>query len=157
MCGICGIFAPGAGTVDRSVLERMTSSIVHRGPDDAGIHVKGPIGLGFRRLSIIGIATGHQPMFTEDGRLAIIFNGEIYNYRELRRELEALGHRFRTETDTETILLAYRQWGPDSVRRLRGMFGYAIWDESAETLFLARDRLGIKPLYYAWDGATLRF
>ena len=157
MCGICGIFAPGAGAVDRAVVERMASSIVHRGPDDAGVHVRGPIGLGFRRLSIIGIETGHQPMFTEDGRLAIIFNGEIYNYRELRRELEGLGHRFRTETDTETILLAYRQWGSDSVRRLRGMFGYAIWDEAQGALFLARDRLGIKPLYYAWDGSTLRF
>jgi len=157
MCGICGLFAPGTGTVDRSLVERMTRTIVHRGPDDEGIHVKGPVGLGFRRLSIIGIETGHQPMFTEDGRLAIIFNGEIYNYRELRRELEARGHRFRTETDTETILLGYREWGADSVRRLRGMFAYAVWDEAAGTLFLARDRLGIKPLYYAWDGRTLRF
>jgi len=161
MCGLCGIFRPGApgsgAPVDRDVLERMTASIVHRGPDDVGLHVAGPIGLGFRRLSIIGVASGHQPIFTEDKKLAIIFNGEIYNYLELRKELAALGHRFRTETDTEAILLAYRQWGADSVRRLRGMFAYAIWDEPAGTLFLARDRLGIKPLYYAWDGRTLRF
>lgn len=157
MCGICGIFAPGSGAVDRAVVERMTSAIAHRGPDDDGFHVAGPIGLGHRRLSIIGVETGHQPIFTEDRKLAIIFNGEIYNYRQLRSELEGRGHRFRTETDTEAILLAYREWGADSVKRLRGMFAYAIWDEPARTLFLARDRLGIKPLYYAWDGTTLRF
>ena len=158
MCGITGIFAPGAeAPVARDTIERMTRAIEHRGPDDDGYHVEGPIGLGHRRLSIIGIATGHQPIFTEDGRLAIIFNGEIYNYKELRTELEMLGERFRTETDTEAILLAYRIWGPDSVRRLRGMFAYAIWDAGARTLFLARDRLGIKPLYYSWDGRVLRF
>ena len=158
MCGICGIFAAGpGGSVDRAVVERMTAAIAHRGPDDDGFHVAGPIGLGHRRLSIIGVKTGHQPIFTEDRRLAIVFNGEIYNYQPLRKELESLGHRFRTESDTQVILLAYREWGADSVRRLRGMFAYAIWDEAARALFLARDRLGIKPLYYAWDGRTLRF
>jgi asparagine synthase (glutamine-hydrolysing) len=170
MCGIAGIFVTGAtgvtgapgtagsgGAVRRETVERMTRALAHRGPDDDGFHVKGPVGLGHRRLSIIGLATGHQPIFTADGRLAIVFNGEIYNYKALRRELEARGHRFRTETDTEAILLAYREWGTDSVRRLRGMFAYAIWDEGERTLFLARDRLGIKPLYVAWDGKTLRF
>jgi asparagine synthase (glutamine-hydrolysing) len=158
MCGIAGIFAPGStAPVCRETIERMTGVLAHRGPDDDGFHVRGPIGLGHRRLSIIGVATGHQPIFTEDGTLAIIFNGEIYNYRSLKSELASRGHRFHTETDTEVILLAYREWGPDSVRRLRGMFAYAIWDEGARKLFLARDRLGIKPLYYAWDGRTLRF
>jgi asparagine synthase (glutamine-hydrolysing) len=161
MCGIAGVFLAGetggGAVVRRETVERMARVLEHRGPDDEGFHVKGPVGLGFRRLSIIGLATGHQPIFTEDGRLAIIFNGEIYNYLSLRGELEARGHRFRTETDTEVILLAYREWGADSVRRLRGMFAYAIWDEAARTLFLARDRLGIKPLYYSWDGRALRF
>jgi asparagine synthase (glutamine-hydrolysing) len=168
VCGIAGIFvadskaAPASGpnggcAVRRETLERMTRALEHRGPDDEGYHLSGPVGLGFRRLSIIDLSGGHQPMLTEDGKLAIIFNGEIYNYRELRKELVDRGHRFQTESDTEVILLAYREWGTDSVRRLRGMFAYAVWDERERALFLARDRFGIKPLYYSWDGRTLRF
>ncbi|HSQ61199.1 MAG TPA: XrtA/PEP-CTERM system amidotransferase [Acidobacteriota bacterium] len=158
MCGIAGLFAARPGTdVDPAVVRAMTRTLVHRGPDDEGVHVEGPIGLGHRRLAIIDVATGHQPVFDASGRSAIVFNGEIYNYLELRRELESMGHRFRTESDTEVILEAYRAWGATSVKRLRGMFAYAIWDADRRTLFLARDRLGIKPLYYSWDGSVCRF
>jgi asparagine synthase (glutamine-hydrolysing) len=158
MCGIAGLFdSDGREPVSRATVERMTGAIAHRGPDDDGFHVEGPIGLGHRRLSIIGVSTGHQPIFTDDHRFAIVFNGEIYNYLPLREELRGLGCRFATETDTEVILYAYRVWGADSVRRLRGMFAYAIWDAAERTLFLARDRLGIKPLYYHWDGRRIRF
>ncbi len=158
MCGIAGIFVAGEGTPpDIERVRAMGATIHHRGPDDEGIHVEGPIGLAHRRLAIIGVATGHQPLFDADRRFAIIFNGEIYNYLELREELIAKGHRFRTDSDTEVILEAYRAWGPASTSRLRGMFAYAIWDSRERTLFLARDRVGIKPLYYAWDGVTCRF
>ncbi len=158
MCGIAGVFdAEGRSPIARATVERMTGALAHRGPDDDGFHVEGPIGLGHRRLSIIGVSTGHQPIFTEDRRHAIVFNGEIYNYLPLREELKQLGCRFATETDTEVILYAYRVWGRESVRRLRGMFAYAIWDTAERTLFLARDRLGIKPLYYHWDGHRIRF
>lgn len=158
MCGIAGIFAAASSvSIDPEVVRAMARALEHRGPDDEGIHVDGPIGLGHRRLSIIGVATGHQPLFDEGRRFAIVFNGEIYNYLDLRRELESAGHRFRTESDTEVILEAYRAWGAASVERLRGMFAYAIWDSAERVLFLARDRVGIKPLYYSWDGSTCRF
>ena len=127
----------------------MCDAIRHRGPDDAGVHVEGGIGLGMRRLSIIDLAGGRQPIFNEDRSKVIVFNGEIYNYRELRRGLVARGHRFTTQGDTETILHLYEEEGPECVQRLRGMFAFAIWDASAQRLFLARDRFGIKPLYIA--------
>src|SRR2546423_1465633 len=127
----------------------MCAAIRHRGPDDAGVHVEGGIGLGMRRLSTIDLAGGRQPIFNEDRSKVIVFNGEIYNYRELRRGLVARGHRFTTQGDTETILHLYEEEGPECVQRLRGMFAFAIWDASAQRLFLARDRFGIKPLYIA--------
>jgi asparagine synthase (glutamine-hydrolysing) len=135
--------------VDRDVLARMNDSQRHRGPDDVGYHVEPGIGLAFRRLSIIDLTTGHQPIYNEDGSVAVIFNGEIYNYRSLVNELAALGHVFRTRSDTETIVHAWEQWGEGCVERFRGMFAFALFDRNRETLFLARDRLGVKPLYYA--------
>jgi asparagine synthase (glutamine-hydrolysing) len=135
----------------------MCDAIVHRGPDDQGQFVDGPVGLGMRRLSIIDLAGGHQPMQNEDGSLTIVFNGEIYNYRDVRRQLESRGHTFRTASDTESILHAYEEYGPDCLRLLNGMFAIAIWDGPRQRLFLARDRLGIKPLYLQHDQTTLRF
>jgi asparagine synthase (glutamine-hydrolysing) len=131
----------------------MCDVIAHRGPDDSGVFVDGPVGLGMRRLSIIDIAGGHQPMQTSDGRLTIVFNGEIYNHREVRRGLEALGQRFRTSSDTEVILHAYQRYGTACLQRLNGMFALALWDRAERTLFLARDRVGIKPLYL-YEGAS---
>jgi asparagine synthase (glutamine-hydrolysing) len=150
MCGITGIFdTVGRREIDRVALARMNDSQIHRGPDDSGYHVAPGIGLGFRRLSIIDLTTGHQPLYNENGKVAVIFNGEIYNYRELVPELAALGHVFSTRSDTEVIVHAWEQWGEACVTRFRGMFAFALWDEDRETLFLARDRLGVKPLYYA--------
>jgi asparagine synthase (glutamine-hydrolysing) len=126
----------------------MADTIAHRGPDDEGFYISGQIGLGFRRLSIIDLATGHQPLSNEDGTVWIVFNGEIYNYRELRTVLKRKGHIFKTQTDTEVIVHLYEEYGEDCVDKLRGMFAFAIWDECQKTLFLARDRVGIKPLYY---------
>jgi asparagine synthase (glutamine-hydrolysing) len=158
MCGIAGIYhlSPGAHAA-ADVLERMASVISHRGPDEGTTFLDGPLGLGFRRLSIIDVAGGSQPIFNDDRTKAIIFNGEIYNYQPLRRSLERLGWRFRTNSDTEVILRAYEEFGERCVERLRGMFGFAIWDATAKQLFLARDRVGIKPLYYFWNGRTLLF
>jgi asparagine synthase (glutamine-hydrolysing) len=135
----------------------MTDVLAHRGPDGDGFHVEGALGLGHRRLAIIDLATGSQPMATADGALWITYNGEIYNFQALRRELTALGHEFRTTSDTEVILQGYRAWGVEVLGRLRGMFAFAIWDRPARRLLLARDRVGIKPLVYAWDGTCLRF
>ena len=150
MCGITGIFDTfGRREVDRTILARMNDSQRHRGPDDSGYHVAPGIGLGHRRLSIIDLATGHQPLYNETGRVAVVFNGEIYNYRTLIPELAALGHVFSTRSDTEVIVHAWEEWGEDCVKRFRGMFAFAVWDEDRQTLFLARDRLGVKPLYYA--------
>ncbi|HEX8560209.1 MAG TPA: asparagine synthase (glutamine-hydrolyzing) [Pyrinomonadaceae bacterium] len=150
MCGIAGFIeaegVAGAGAAD--VLDRMCRIIEHRGPDDQGATVEGRAALGMRRLSIIDLAGGRQPMSGCDGRVSIVFNGEIYNYRELRRELEARGHRFRTDSDTEAIVHAYEDDGARCVERLRGMFAFAVWDARAQTLFVARDRVGKKPLYY---------
>jgi asparagine synthase (glutamine-hydrolysing) len=158
MCGICGIFYPDRQVrVDRDILASMNQQIAHRGPDDDGFYVCENVGLAMRRLSIIDVQTGHQPISNEDQSLWIVFNGEIYNHRELRQDLEARGHRYRTRSDTETIVHLYEQYGSDCVKHLRGMFAFAIWDQPRQRLFLARDRLGIKPLYYRYDGKGLLF
>jgi asparagine synthase (glutamine-hydrolysing) len=135
----------------------MTSSIVHRGPDDEGYYVSGTVGLGFRRLSIIDLAGGHQPMSDEENTVWVVFNGEIYNFPELRRELEGFGHRFRTTCDTEVIVHGYKQWGDDVLNRLNGMFGLAIWDTEKQRLVIARDPFGIKLIYYKIDAGRLYF
>jgi asparagine synthase (glutamine-hydrolysing) len=157
MCGIAGMLRQDGGRVDPNLLGRMTDVMAHRGPDGHGLHVDGPVGLGHRRLAIIDLTTGAQPMATADGMVWITYNGEIYNYRELRAELEARGHRFRTTSDTEVILEGYQAWGVEVLSHLRGMFAFGIWDAGRRRLFLGRDRLGIKPLVYAWDGRVLRF
>lgn len=150
MCGICGVFQfdPDAG-VDRFDLQRMNATLVHRGPDDQGCYVSGQIGLAMRRLSIIDLAAGQQPISNEDGSLWIVYNGEIYNYPELRSELISRGHRFKTNSDTEVIVHLYEETGEKCVDRLNGMFAFALWDSRRRELFLARDRLGIKPLFYS--------
>jgi asparagine synthase (glutamine-hydrolysing) len=158
MCGIAGVFhVDPAAVVLPSNVERMTAVLRHRGPDEGSVYVDGAVALGHRRLSIIDVAGGQQPIFNEDGTKAIVFNGEIYNYAVLRDRLMARGHRFATRSDTEVILHAYEEYGEDCVQHLRGMFAFAIWDAPQRRLFLARDRLGIKPLYYRWDGRTLLF
>src|ERR1700730_6193445 len=135
----------------------MADAIVHRGPDDEGYYIKGQVGLGFRRLSIIDLSGGHQPLSNENGTIWIIFNGEIYNYRDLRAELVSKGHIFKTKSDTEVIVHLYEEYGRDCVQKLRGMFAFAIWDSVDRSLFLARDRVGIKPLYYYLDENFLSF
>jgi asparagine synthase (glutamine-hydrolysing) len=156
MCGICGIASrAGAASVDR--LTAMSASLVHRGPDSGGEYVDGPVALAARRLSIIDLAGGDQPIASEDGSCVVVQNGEIYNYPELRRELEREGHTFRTHCDTEVHLHLYERYGPEYVRRLRGMFAVAIWDAKTRRLVLARDRYGIKPLYYRDTGGELEF
>jgi asparagine synthase (glutamine-hydrolysing) len=163
MCGIAGFVEsstaahPLAPADARDLAHRMCDVIRHRGPDDEGVLVEDGVALGMRRLSIIDLSTGHQPIHNEDRTVWIVFNGEIYNFRELRRELEAAGHRFYTSTDTEAIVHAYEQWGADAVARLRGMFGLAIWNTRTRTLLVARDRMGIKPLHYATAGGRLYF
>jgi len=158
MCGICGIFySDPTQRVNRDALAAMNRQIVHRGPDDDGLFVDNNIGLAMRRLSIIDIKTGHQPLSNEDGSVWIAYNGEIYNHQELRKDLEARGHRYRTHSDTETIVHLYEEYGNNCVEHLRGMFAFALWDRSRRCLLLARDRLGIKPLYYRYDGHTLLF
>ena len=157
MCGITGYFCNDPERrVPRETLRAMTCAVTHRGPDGDGMFQADGVGLGHRRLSIIDLATGDQPMFSDDGAIALIQNGEIYNYVELREELEALGHRFRTQSDTETILRAYEQWGPDCQSRLNGMWAFALWDGRRQRLLLSRDRMGEKPLHYAvHDGALV--
>jgi asparagine synthase (glutamine-hydrolysing) len=151
MCGINGIAisARSGRQLDKDVVERMRDVIIHRGPDDSGLFVDGRVGLGHRRLSIVDVASGHQPMTNEDGRLQITYNGEIYNHADYRKDLEARGHVYRTHCDTETILHLYEEHGEKCVEYLRGMFAFAIWDARSQELFIARDRLGVKPLYYA--------
>jgi asparagine synthase (glutamine-hydrolysing) len=149
MCGIAGILEFGKDAhVDSGVLRRMCDVIAYRGPDDDGFFTQGRIGLGMRRLSIVDLATGHQPISNEDGSIWIVFNGEIYNHRTLREDLISRGHSYRTQSDTETIVHLYEEYGNDCVQHLRGMFAFAIWDANRKSLFVARDRLGIKPLYY---------
>lgn len=150
MCGFVGIFdARARRDIDRTVLHRMNESQHHRGPDEGGVHLEPGVGLGHRRLSIIDVSTGQQPLFNEDGSVVVVFNGEIYNYQSLITELAALGHQFRTRSDTEVIVHAWEQWGEACVERFRGMFAFALFDRQRDTLFLARDRLGVKPLFYA--------
>jgi asparagine synthase (glutamine-hydrolysing) len=158
MCGICGLLAlDGAGPVDRGGLQAMNAAMVHRGPDSEGSFAEGPVGLAARRLAIIDLAHGDQPMRTADGRVTVVQNGEIYNHEALHAELEAAGHRLRTRSDTEVLAYAYLQWGTDFVKRLRGMFAIALWDATEQRLVLARDRFGIKPLYWGRAGDTLAF
>ena len=158
MCGICGKFNfDPAHPVSSGLIKRMADTLHHRGPDDEGFHVSGQVGLGFRRLSIIDLSMGHQPLSNEDGTVWIVFNGEIYNYQELRQDLLSRGHIFRTRTDTEVIVHLYEEFGPACVEQLRGMFGFAIWDERKKSLMLARDRIGIKPVYYALGADSLVF
>ena len=148
MCGISGWYARGGRPVDVGVMRAMCATIVHRGPDDEGTLAEGDFGFGMRRLAIVDVAGGHQPMASEDGRYSLVFNGEIYNHPALRRELESLGHTYRTNSDTESILRGFVQWGPGVWARLEGMFTVALWDRREKTLHLARDPLGIKPLLY---------
>lgn len=158
MCGIAGIVSLNGEAVPAVVIRRMTDLVAHRGPDGEGSYTDGPVGLGHRRLAIIDLSpAGHQPMMSADGRYVITYNGEIYNFQELRLELEACGKQFRSRTDTEVLLQAFVQWSEDALDRLNGMFAFAIWDRVAERLVLARDRYGIKPLYYFVDGTRLIF
>ncbi|WP_260293772.1 XrtA/PEP-CTERM system amidotransferase [Sedimenticola hydrogenitrophicus] len=149
MCGIVGIFdTTGQREIPAGLLSRMNQSQFHRGPDEEGTHTEPGLGFGHRRLSIIDLASGQQPLFNEDHTVVVTYNGEIYNFPELSAELKALGHQFRTHSDTEVIVHAWEAWGESCVNRFRGMFAFAVWDRNRETLFLARDRLGIKPLFY---------
>jgi len=156
MCGICGIY--GEVSDASRVVRNMNSVMLHRGPDDEGYYIEGEIALGMRRLAIIDLSpSGHQPMTNETGEIVVIFNGEIYNFLELKAVLESKGHHFKSQTDTECILHAYEEYGPDCVHKFRGMFAFAIYDKTRRELFIARDRLGVKPLYYAKLGGRLVF
>src|ERR1700723_1898648 len=158
MCGIAGILEFGSeARVSAPALRDMCSIISHRGPDDDGFYTDGALGIGMRRLSIVDVAGGHQPISNEDGTLWIVFNGEIYNHAALREQLVARGHQYTTHSDTETIVHLYEEYGRDCVRYLRGMFAFAIWDARTQRLFIARDRLGIKPLYYQLTAERLVF
>jgi asparagine synthase (glutamine-hydrolysing) len=158
MCGIAGIVSKDRGArMDGATIRAMCDAIVHRGPDDEGIYAQGPVGLGMRRLSIIDLAGGHQPIFNEDRSIAIVFNGEIYNFPELRPELERRGHRFTTNSDTEVIVHLYEDMGPACVSQLRGMFTFALYDRTRDKLLIGRDRLGKKPMHYALAGDRLLF
>jgi asparagine synthase (glutamine-hydrolysing) len=151
MCGITGIFdTREASEIPRALLDRMNETQFHRGPDEGGLHLEPGLGLGHRRLSIIDLSSGQQPLFNEDGSVVVVFNGEIYNFQELVPELEKLGHVFRTHSDTEVIVHAWEAWGEACVARFRGMFAFALWDRNRNTLFVVRDRFGVKPLYYAF-------
>src|SRR5437016_10401664 len=158
MCGICGQYNFGSqAPVLRQDVERMTRSITHRGPDDEGYFLAGTLGLGFRRLSIIDLAGGHQPMSDREESVWVIFNGEIYNLPELKKEVEGYGHVFATKSDIEVIIHGYKQWGDEVLNRLNGMFGLAIWDVRRKRMLLARDAMGIKLLYYRVEDGRLYF
>src|SRR5437879_3756003 len=158
MCGIAGILElRKEARVNPAELRRMCDVMSHRGPDDEGIHTDGGLGIGMRRLSIVDLATGHQPISNENGSIRIVFNGEIYNHLSLREQLITRGHAYRTHSDTETIVHLYEEYGRDCVKHLRGMFAFAIWDENKKVLFIARDRLGIKPLYYHFSRERFLF
>ena len=158
MCGICGIFEPGREqAIQLCVLKKMADTISHRGPDDEGFYSSGEVGLAHRRLAIIDLSGGHQPLANEDDTVWIVFNGEIYNFDELNRRFLSNGHRFRTRSDTETIVHLYEELGEACFAELRGMFAIALWDARRKRLLLARDPIGKKPIYYAWDGKRLVF
>ncbi|HOB44004.1 MAG TPA: asparagine synthetase B, partial [Bacillota bacterium] len=158
MCGIAGQLQLSGGTADRDLILRMSDLLKHRGPDGDGTYIDGTIGLAHRRLAIIDLSEeGRQPMTNEDGTLWLVFNGEIYNYRELMEELIAHGHQFRSKTDSEVILHAYEEWGTGCLQRFNGMWAFALWDSRKKELFCARDRLGIKPFYYARTGDSFLF
>jgi asparagine synthase (glutamine-hydrolysing) len=157
MCGIAGIFTLGGKPALEEEIRSMCDAMVHRGPDDAGYHVTPTVALGMRRLSIIDLETGHQPVHNEDGSVWVVFNGEIYNFRELRTSLEGQGHRFYTETDTEVIVHLYEQYGDRCIEKMRGMFAFAVWDDKQKRLLLGRDRVGVKPLFYAVVDGRLVF
>src|SRR6266566_6591767 len=158
MCGICGQFNFASDEpVEPATIRRMTDSISHRGPDDEGYFISGPIGLGFRRLSIIDLASGHQPMSDAEETVWVVLNGEIYNFKELRGELEQRGHHFRTRSDTEVIINGYTEWGTEVLNHLNGMFGLAIWEVNKKRLVVARDAMGIKLIYYKIDSGSLTF
>ena len=158
MCGICGIiYKDKSKVVDREVLARMNQSLTHRGPDEEGYFINRNTGLGMRRLSIIDVKGGHQPLFNEDRSICVICNGEIYNYQELRRELEQKGHKFSTKSDIEVIVHLYEDLKESFVHKLRGMFAIAIWDSLEDKLILIRDRLGIKPLYHTYQKGVFLF
>ncbi len=157
MCGIAGIVGSRGDVIDASDIRQMCQTIVHRGPDDEGFYVEGPVGLGMRRLSIIDLSGGRQPIHNEDESVWIVFNGEIYNFPQLRSELLDRGHQFYTHSDTEVIVHLYEEMGADCVQKLRGMFAFALYDASKQSLLLARDRLGKKPLHYALDHGRLLF
>src|SRR5213080_2554810 len=158
MCGIAGVMKFGQDVrVESSVIRQMCAAMMHRGPDDEGVYTDGRVGIGMRRLSIIDVAGGHQPISNEIGTVWVVFNGEIYNHSDLRQQLEPRGHHYRTNSDTETIVHLYEEYGRDCVQHLRGMFAFAIWDRRSRRLIIARDRLGIKPLYYFYDGKKFVF
>src|SRR6267142_3030059 len=158
MCGIAGILEFARDSrANPALLREMCQIITHRGPDDDGFYTDGPAGIGMRRLSIVDLATGHQPISNADGSLWIVFNGEIYNHQDSRKEMEGRGHRYRTQSDTESIVHLYEEYGRDCVQHLRGMFAFVIWDQRRRVLFGARDRLGIKPFYYRREQGTLLF
>jgi asparagine synthase (glutamine-hydrolysing) len=158
MCGIVGVWNATGEPVSQPLLRKMSALVAHRGPDGDGHFADGPVGFGHRRLAILDLSSaGHQPMSNEDGRVVVVHNGEIYNFAQLRMELEAVGHRFHSETDTEVVVHGWEEWGPGCVLRFNGMFAFAVWDRGARRLFLARDRYGVKPLYYYWDGKRLVF
>ena len=162
MCGICGAVTTNGSRLDEPALRRMTDVMTHRGPDESGLYLRQgagmSVGLGHRRLSIIDLTeAGRQPLSNEDGTIWLVFNGEIYNYPELRKELESRGHRFRSNTDSEVIVHLYEEEGIQCARRLAGMFAFAVWDEKMAALILCRDRIGIKPLVWWHDGGTFLF
>src|SRR5262245_42051691 len=158
MCGIAGLLRFDGQPADPDVVRRMTDAIAHRGPDGEGFYVSGPVGLGHRRLSIIDLSTAaNQPLSNEDGSVQVIYNGEIYNFHEIRAELEARGHQFRSRTDSEVIVHGYEEWGPDCLSRFNGMFAFALWDARVQRLWLVRDRIGVKPLFYAIGPDGIRF
>lgn len=157
MCGITGIFYKDGQEIDSNILKKMTQSLIHRGPDEEGFYIEGNIGFGHRRLSIIDLSSGQQPLCNEDGNIWITFNGEIYNYIALKKELEKKGHLFKTNSDTETIVHAYEEWGVNCLKKFRGMFAFALWDKKKKQMVIARDRVGKKPLYYFMDDNRLVF
>jgi len=157
MCGIAGTVIADGSRGESRAIRRMTDIIAHRGPDGDGFYENDGVAFGHRRLSIIDLATGSQPMTNEDGSLWITYNGEIFNHADLRPELERAGHRYHSRCDTETVLHAYEEYGDECVCRFRGMFAFAVWDQTNQRLFCARDRLGIKPFYYFWNGRRFAF